>query len=61
LLVRETHEECAPLAQQRLGEAFVVLSFTEVTAQPQLIVKLVRVAWSAAQLRLDILDGAGVQ
>ena len=27
-LVREAHEEGAPLAQQRLGEAFVVLSFT---------------------------------
>ena len=60
LLVREAHEESAPLAQQRLGEAFVVLSFTEVTAQAQLIVQLVRVTRIAAQLRLDILDRACV-
>src|SRR2546425_2383871 len=56
LLACEAYEQRTTLAQERLREAFVVFAFAQVSAQAKLVVKLVGVAWVAAQLRLDLLD-----
>jgi hypothetical protein len=61
LLAREAHEQRAPFAQQRLGEALVVLARALVAAHAQLVVQLVGVARAAAELCLDLLERLGVE
>src|SRR5207253_2842361 len=61
LLSREADEQRATLAQERLCEALVVFALAQVSAQAQLVVKLVGVARIAAQLSLDVLDSIRVE
>ena len=61
MLAGEAHEQRAPLAQERLRKPFVVLAFPQVAAQAQPVVQLIGVSRRAAQLRLDLLEGAGVE
>src|SRR5207237_843149 len=54
------NDERTTVGEQRLGERRVVLPRTQIAAQPQLVVQLVRVPGVAAQLRLDLLERTGV-
>src|SRR5947208_16561221 len=61
LLSREADEQRAALAQERLCEALVVFTLAQVSAQAQLVVKLVGVPRTPAQLSLDVLDRVRVE
>ena len=61
LLAGKAHEQRATLAQERLRKALVVLAFTQIAPQAQLVVEVVRVSRRAAQLRLDVFDRACVE
>src|SRR5207245_9334770 len=60
LLSRKPDEQRAPLGEQRLGETRLVFARAQIPAQPQLVVKRVARARVAAELRLDLLQGAGI-
>ena len=60
LLARDPQRDRTALVEQRRGERGIELAGPQVSTQPQDVVQLVRVARLAAELRLDLLERAGI-
>ena len=61
LLAPDPDRDRPPLGQQDCGKCLVVLTLSQISAQPQEILELVRVARAAPKLPLHLLDRVPVE